>query len=116
MNFVLEPNGHGESKTAKAGGRKGQIGFKQTIKFKQWFVVKCNVVKIFRMNAASLQTIRHGVYREIGIVFLARKPFFLRSGDEAAVHNQRRGAVVIKRGNTQNARHRLNSKSIKLVA
>ena len=41
-----------------------------------------------------------------GVVLAPGKTFLLRGGDDAAVLDQRRGAVVIERGNAENA-HRV---------
>ena len=37
--------------------------------------------------------------RETGVVLLAREALFLGGGDDLAVDDKRRGAVVIERGN-----------------
>ena len=36
------------------------------------------------------------------VVLLAREPLLLRGGDDLAVHDERRGGVVVERRNTEN--------------
>jgi hypothetical protein len=54
--------------------------------------------------AAGLrQAVADRVDRKPGVVLLAREALLLRCGDDAAVLDQRRGAVVIEGGNPQDA-------------
>ena len=52
---------------------------------------------------ASSQAIGDGVVRKGRIVLLPGETLLLRRGDDAAVLDQRRGAVVIEGGNPENA-------------
>ena len=45
--------------------------------------------------------------RENRVVLLAGEPFFLRGRDDLAVHNKRRGAVVVESGNPENTQRPL---------
>ncbi len=52
---------------------------------------------------ACVEAILKRVPRKAGVVLLAGEALFLRGGDDLAVHDQRRGAVVIERRNAEDA-------------
>jgi hypothetical protein len=64
------------------------------------------MIELAGRDASFLQAIRNGVVRKAGVMLAPCKTFLLGSGDDAAVLDQRRGAVVVERGKSENA-HRV---------
>ena len=59
------------------------------------------MVELAGRNATFCETIGNGVVRKGGVVLPAGKTLFLRRGDDPAVIDQRRRAVVIESGNAE---------------
>ena len=60
------------------------------------------MIKLVGRNAGLCKTICDGVVRKRGVVLAAGKTLLLRRGDDPAVIDQRRRAVVIECRNTEN--------------
>jgi len=97
IQFLAEPVGQHDGKCAPAAGSDGEIRFEQSRKFQNELVVKHHRVELHRRQVRVAETKLGGVTRKIGIVFLAREKFLLRSGDDFSVHHQRGSRVVIIR-------------------
>ena len=101
--LLAQPQRHRHAEGAEAARREGEIGFEQPLEFQERLVVEHDVIDVVEPRSCRLQAIGDRVVRETGIVLLAREAFFLRRGHDAAVLDQRRGAVVIEGGNAENA-------------
>ena len=72
------------------------------------------MVDIFQCQGGVIQTIGDSVFGKIGVVFFAGEAFFLGGRNDATIHNQSSGAVVIQSGNAQDIHQRpLSRKSCK---
>ncbi len=60
------------------------------------------MIDVAHPTARFRQAIGDGAGGIAAVVFLAREPLFLGGRDDASVLDQRRGAVVIERGNAEN--------------
>ena len=65
-----------------------------------------DMIDAIEVAAALIETIADRVFRKRRIMLLAGEPFFLSSGNNLAVLQECGGAVVIERGNAQNAHWR----------
>ncbi len=60
------------------------------------------MIELVGRDAGFRKTIGDGVVRKRGVMLVSGKAFLLRRGDDPAVIDQRRRAVVIERRNTEN--------------
>ena len=66
------------------------------VEFQERLLVKRDVIQVADFDAAFAEAVFDGLGGEGGIVFFAREPFLLGGGDNLAIANQARGAVVVK--------------------
>ena len=101
--LFLQPHRDGHVERLKPLGRERQIGFQKPLKFKERLVVKGDEVHVPETASGMVEAEPDGVFRKTGVVFFAGEAFFLGGSDDAAVLDQRRGAVVVEGGNSENA-------------
>src|SRR5215469_12916176 len=89
-----ERNGHPEG--AEAIRSKRQIGLEQPFEFQKRLVVEDDVIGFIEIDAALAQAVFDRLPREACILLLAGETFLLRGGDDAAVLDQGRRAVMIE--------------------
>ena len=101
--LLLDPEraGH-EERAGSPRGRRAEVGLQDPLELEQRLVVEADVGEIRRSRCrpASRQYV-DGVAREGGVALLPREPLFLRRGDDLAVAQQARGAVVIEGGDAE---------------
>ena len=95
----------------KPCGTVGEVGFEQALELDEWLVVEDDAVDVLEFDAPGAQAIVDGEARIAGIEFLAGEALFLRGGNDATVLDQRCGAVVIERRETENAHVRILRRS-----
>ena len=110
--LFLQPQRDRHLERAEAARRQRDIGLQQPLEFEERLVVEHDVVERVHRGARLRKTRRDGVVREGRVVLLAGEALLLRGGDDAAVLDQRRGAVVIEGGNPEDA-HRLRIRLIR---
>ncbi len=81
-------------KESKAARREGEIGFNQPLELQEGLFIESH--EIDRRAGGLGQAIFDGVGRKARIVLLAGEAFFLSGGDNLAVADQRRGAVMVE--------------------
>ena len=94
--LFLDPKGYGHTERAEAPGGHSHIGFQQPLELEKGLVVKDYPVEIGRGQAAGLQAVVDGALGIAGVILLAGKAFLLGGRNDAPVHDQGGGAVVIK--------------------
>ena len=104
--LFLQPQRDRHLEGAEAARRHRDVGLQQPLEFEERLVVEHHVVEAVGGDAGFFQAIGDGVVREGGIMLAPGKAFLLGGGDDAAVLDQRRGAVVVECGNPENA-HRV---------
>ena len=102
IQFLAEPVRQHRRKRPPAAGRDGEIRFQQPRKFQDWLVVKNHRVQLCRGEVRVPEAKLCRVARKVRIIFFAREPFFLRGGNDFAIHHQRGGRIVVIRRNTKN--------------
>ena len=90
MQFFTQPERHRLAKRTVTGGGEGQVGFQQSFKLGEWFIVEANVVEILGFDARRRQAVFDGPFGKCVIVLFACKPFFLGSGQNLAIAHQGR--------------------------
>jgi hypothetical protein len=95
VQLLPDPDGQRLSKRAEATRRVREIGLQQPVEFQERLVVKRDMVERAGVEAAALETERHGLRRKPIVVFAAREALFLRRRDDLAVDDERRGRIVI---------------------
>src|ERR1700674_4928125 len=106
--LLPDPQRYGHAKGPEPLGSERQVGFEQSLKLKEGFVVEGDVIDT--AGAAGLQAIPYGVMGKPRIVLLARETLFLRGSLNAAVLYQRGRAVVIESGYAEDAHPRTRCK------
>src|SRR6516162_6320795 len=101
--FLLEPQWQSHAERGKTAGREGEIGLEQPFELQKRLLVEHDIVKLVEGQGAFLETIANRILRVARILFFAGKALLLRRGDNMAVLDQRRGTVMIKGGDPENA-------------
>src|SRR5690606_38221299 len=73
-------------------------------------VVEDDVVDLVQRGARLLEAVGQRLRREARVVLAPREALFLRGGDDAAVLDQRGGAVVVVGRDAEDAGHRRRSR------
>ena len=100
--LLLEPQRDRHLERAEAARRQRDIGLQQPLEFEKRLVVEHDMVKTVGGNSRLCETIGNGVVWKRSIVLFSGKALLLRRGDDPAVLDQRRGAVVVEGRNTEN--------------
>src|SRR2546425_5416987 len=98
-----QPQGHRHAKRLEPAWRKRQIRLDQPLKLQERLVVEDDAIHAAQPGAALGQAVADRVGGKPGIVLLAREAFLLRRSNDLAVLDQCRSAVMVKRGNPENA-------------
>ena len=109
--LLLEPLRHRRSEGRKAARSECDIGFDQTLELEERLVVEGDRVDVGKRHAGGLETELNRVPWKVGVMLAAGEAFLLGRRVNVAVDNQRRGAVVIERGDSQHP-HRAAQKSV----
>ncbi len=78
---------------------KCKIGFEQSFKLDQGLFIESDEIQLSGRDARRLQTILNCIHWKRGVVLFSREALFLGGGDDAAILNDRRSAVMIEGGN-----------------
>jgi hypothetical protein len=112
VQLLPHPDRDGHAEARETRGRVGEIGFDQPLELHQRLLVEGDVVEIGRLQPPGLEAVLDRVDGKTGVVFAPAEALLLGRRHDAAVHHQRRGAVVVKRGNAQNACHRFEGRNL----
>ena len=99
--LLLEPERHRHPERAEAARREGQIGFEQALEFQERLVVERNLIDLVETDAGLFEAVVNGAMRESRVVLLAREALFLGGRNDLAIAHERRGAVVVERGDAE---------------
>ncbi len=94
--LLLEPHRHRHAERGEALGRERQIGLEQALELEERLVVERDVIDFVEADAGLAQAVRDRAAGKAGIMLLAAEALLLRRGDDLAVLDQRRCAVVIE--------------------
>src|SRR3954465_11421562 len=101
--LFLQPERDRHLEGAEAARRQRDIGLQQPLELQEWLVVEHDMVERLHGDAGFGKAGSDGVVWKRRVVLLPREALLLRGGDDAAVLDQRRGAVVIEGGDTEDA-------------
>jgi hypothetical protein len=101
--LFAQPQRQRHAKRREAARAAGEIGLEQALELEERLVVEHDPVDVLELNAGLLQAIVDGEPRIAGVELLAGEALFLRGGNEPAVLDDRRGAVVIEGGEAEDA-------------
>ena len=101
--LFAQPQRHRDRKGGKAARRKADIGFQKPLEFQERLFVEHDIVDITEADAGLRKAIGDAVFRKPRVMFLAGEALLLRRRDNARIEQERRGAVVIERGNPEDA-------------
>ena len=107
--LFLQPERDRQPERTEAARRERQIGLEQPLELDERLFVEHHVVEIGRFHAGLIEAIADRGRRKPRVVLDAGEALLLRGGDDAAVDDQRRGAVVIEGRNAEDARRHQNS-------
>jgi len=99
--LLLDPQRHRAAERRETLRRKRGIGFQQPLELHERLLVEGDEVDILQADPADVETGGNRMLWHARIVLLPAETLFLHGGDDAAVLDQRRGAVVIERGETE---------------
>ena len=111
--LLLHPQRSGQTELRKAAGRDAQIGLEDTLELEQRLVVEPDVREVARGDATGREAVPHGVRRKRLVTLLAGEALLLGGGDDVAVSEQARRAVVIEGREAEDVRgcHGIQSRS-----
>jgi hypothetical protein len=95
-DLFLDPQRNGFEERTQPGRRVGQIAVKDAVELDERLLVERNVVEILQTDSAFAETVFDGEFGEVCVVLLPGEAFLLCGGDDLAVLNQTRRAVVIE--------------------
>src|SRR6267378_6206235 len=98
-----QPQGNRHAKRLEPAWCKRQIRLDQPLKLQERLVVKDDAIHAAQPGAALGQAVADSVGGKPGIVLLTREAFLLRRSNDLTVLDQCRSAVMVKRGNPENA-------------
>jgi len=101
--LFLEPERDRHLERAKSARRQRDVGLEQPLEFEKRLVIEHDMIEFRGCHACLVKTVGDRVVRKRGIVLASRETLFLDRGDDPAVSDQRRRAIVIKCGNAENA-------------
>ena len=97
-SFSLHPERAGLEERGEAARRGAEIGLEHALELEQRLVVEADGLEVVRRRCRPpRQAVVDGVGREARVALLAREALLLRRGDDLAVAQQARGAVVVER-------------------
>src|SRR6266480_4685612 len=100
-DLFFDPKGNGFEKGSNARRGACQVGVQDAIEFDERLFVKCDKINLVNPDSPLAQAIFDRKFRKGGIVFFAAETLFLSGGDDPAVPHQTRGAVMVKRRNSE---------------
>src|SRR5262249_24952264 len=109
MQFLPRPHRHRLAERHEAVRGVGEVRLEQPFEFFHRLFVEHYVIQVFGRDASLSQTILDRIEWKLRVVFPACEPLFLCGRGDLAVAYQRSSRVVIKRGNSENPRHRLSA-------
>ena len=80
------------------------VGLEQPLELQERLVVERDGLQVRVLQSGFGEYVSSRVDREVGIVPLAREPFFLGRSNDLPVDEERRGAVVVIRRYAENRR------------
>jgi len=101
--LVFDPRGPGERELGESPRRDRQEGLQNPVEFEDRLLVEPHGREVGGADAALAQAVLHGAGRKPGVALLASEPLLGCGGDDFPIHEQRRGAVVIVRRDTEDA-------------
>src|SRR5262245_17868364 len=107
VQLVFEPQRHRQAKAAQPSGGVSQVRLQQTLEFREGLIIESDVIELVWFQTAFLKAVSDRLEGKTGVVLLAREALLLCGPDNVAIHNQRRGAVVVKGRDPQDRGHTL---------
>ena len=89
-------------KLRQAPGREAVVGLQQPFELEIGLIVEGHRGEVAQLQPRLRHDIGQGVGRKVRVVLLAGEALFLGRGDDLAVHQDGRGAVVIEGGKPEN--------------
>ena len=110
--LLPQPQRQRHAERREAARAVGEVGLQQALEFDEWFVVEDDAIDVLELDVAGVQAIVDCEPRVASIEFFPGEALFLCRGNDAAVLDQRCGAVVIERRETENAHARAPQKIV----
>ena len=101
--LFTEPRRHRHQVRPPSARRHRGVGLEQALELDERLFVERNVIQLRDGEPGLLEAVGDRLRRKRGIVLLAGEAFLLRRRDNAAVHHQARGRVVVVGGNSEDA-------------
>jgi hypothetical protein len=109
--LLAQPHRDRHAEALEAARRESEIALEKALELEERLVVEGDQVHVRETDAGFAQAVRKRLRRELRVVFPAREALLLRCRDDPAVLHQRGGAVVVERGDPQDAQ-RAGQKSV----
>ena len=94
-------------KRLPAAGREGEIGGREPAELQVRSLVEDHGVELVEVDPGLVEAVAHGTGGEGGVLLHAREALLLRGGEEAAVLDVGRGAVVVEGRDPENTPYRV---------
>src|SRR5579859_3517413 len=101
--LLAQPYGDRHAEGPEAAGSERKVRLQQALELQERLVVESDVVDLLELEVPFGKAVLDGVHGKTRIVLLARKALFLRSRRHRPVHEERGCAVVVIRGDPQDA-------------
>lgn len=102
VKLLTQPKRDAHKELPKTARGISYISFQQPLEFQERFFIEHDIVEHFGSKSPGPEAIFNRVCGKAAVVFFARKPLFLDSGDYLAVTNKCRGTVVVEGRYSQN--------------
>ncbi len=84
-------------------GRKGEVSFQHPLELQEWFVIEHDIVNLIETDTFLGKTIFDGMGGKACVVLPAAEALLLCGRNYLTIADQRRRAVMVKSGNTENS-------------
>ena len=101
--LLADPQRHRLAERGEAARREGEVGLDQPLELEERLLVEDDLVDRRAVAARGLQAIAQRMRRKPGVVLDAGEALLLRRGDDRPVLDDRSRAVVIERGQPEDA-------------
>src|SRR5687768_4203015 len=105
--LLLDPERQCHREAAVAPWCEGKIRLQQPLEFDERLVVEDNKIDVAEPDLRVVEAIAHGVGRKTRVVLAAAESLLLRRRDDLSVDDQHGSAVVIERGQTEDAHQKI---------
>ncbi len=101
--LLLQPERNRHPERAEAARREREVRFEEPLELEEGLVVEGDVIDRLDVGPAFGEAIVDRVARKARVVLAPAEALLLRGGDDAPVLDQRRGAVVVEGGNSEDS-------------